>query len=299
MAKHFAAVDIGSNAIRLIICRMEDGHIHSIKKFREPIRLGGDVFSTGEISENSLQKVVHVFDQFKEEFKKFNVEKVRAVATSAMRDAKNNQTLIKKVWEKTGIKIEIISGQEEAQLIQKAITKHIDLTHHNALLIDIGGGSLELTITKKGKARATKSFQLGTVRVLEKLKSLNLDEQSTGLVLSESLPSIISFLAQERDYEVAIGTGGNLESLGNLKQLILKKDSKTLITQEEVDQILSHLKKTSIPERMQKWKLREDRADVIYVAVYIISVILRQAEIKKLALPYVGLREGIIFALSE
>lgn len=297
MAHYFAAVDIGSNAIRLIISRYENNHVTHIKKFREPIRLGGDVFSTGSISDALMDEVVSVFVNFKNELAKWEPYKIKVVATSAMRDAKNCNVLIQKVKEKTGLSIEVISGKVEAELIQNAIHQQIDLTPYNALLVDIGGGSLELTIVNHGKTVAAQSFQLGTVRVLEKLKSLHLNEDQTGLILSEVMPSIIHFLSQSDYYDFAIGTGGNLECIGELKQSLLKKDSKTMVTYEEVDHILKDLHHNKVEDRIKKWKLREDRADVIYIATYIISIILRQAEIKKLALPYVGLRDGIILSL--
>ena len=295
-----AAIDIGSNAIRLIIGeKTETGSLRILKKYREPIRLGAEVFNGGVLSAQIIEQTANAFVQFRGVIDQFQIQKVKAVATSALRDAENKKQLIDLVYEKSKVQIQVITGMEEARLIHSAVQHHIDISKNTVLLIDIGGGSVELTISKNGKPIQSKSFQIGTVRTLDQMRRLKISEQHINLVLSDYMQEILEFMNYSDHIDFAIGTGGNFECMGDLKHLILKKEPKTHLSYLELDEIKMHLKKTTIPDRIEKLKLRPDRADVILIATKITQLILRQAEIQKLIIPYVGLREGILWSMLK
>ena len=295
-----AAIDIGSNAIRLIIGeKTETGSLRILKKYREPIRLGAEVFNGGILSQQIIENTAHAFIQFKQVIDQYQIKKIKAVATSALRDAKNKQELIHLVKEKSDISIKVITGIEEAELIHSAVQHQLDISKNTVLLIDIGGGSVELTISKNGKPIQSKSFQIGTVRTLDQMRRLKISEQHINLVLSDYMQEILEFMDYSDHIDFAIGTGGNFECMGDLKHQILKKEPKTHLSYTELDQIKIQLKKMTLPERIEKLKLRPDRADVILIATKITQLILRQAEIQKLIIPYVGLREGILWSMLE
>ena len=299
-----AAIDIGSNAIRLIIGeKTETGSLRILKKYREPIRLGAEVFNGGILSQQIIEKTADAFVLFRSVIDQYQIKKVKAVATSALRDAKNKQELIQLVKEKSDISIKVITGIEEAQLIHSAVEHQLDISKNTVLLIDIGGGSVELTISKNGKPTQTKSFQIGTVRTLDQMRRLKISEQHINLVLSDYMQEILEFMDSSNQnsdqIDFAIGTGGNFECMGDLKHQLLKKEPKTHLSYIELDQIKNHIKKMTLPERIEKLKLRPDRADVILIATKITQLILRQAEIQKLIIPYVGLREGILWSMFE
>ena len=212
----FAAIDIGSNAVRLLIARPLDLNVvvpnfKSVEVTRLPLRLGDDVFNKGEISEKKQDLLFKAMTAFKYLIEIYNVDSYRAVATSAMRDASNGKEIVKQIKKKTAISIEVISGLDESLLLQKTILTTItnDKTY---LHIDVGGGSTELTIIKNKKTVAFESFDIGTVRMLE--GAIHKDEQ---IRMSNWLQSISLQYHNIR----AIGTGGNivkLNTLGNPSQ---------------------------------------------------------------------------------
>src|SRR4051812_10045077 len=151
-----AAIDIGSNAIRLILGELDqNGDVHTLKRIRESVRLGKDAFSSGDISEKSMERAINSFKKFRQILRENGVNYVRAVATSALRDAKNGPVFVKKIKEATGINIEIIDGIEEGRLIFSGIASRLDISEDNSLLIDIGGGSAEITYAAEGQIRGT------------------------------------------------------------------------------------------------------------------------------------------------
>jgi exopolyphosphatase / guanosine-5'-triphosphate,3'-diphosphate pyrophosphatase len=298
----FAAIDIGSNAIRMVIAEYSPDGLILLKKFRFPIRLGADVFDKGQISAKNLKLSARTFKKFKELSQIYQVNDIRAVGTSALREAKNGKAFLELIRRKSGIKIEIIDGVEEARIIHQAVRREINLENRHALLIDIGGGSVELTFTENGMMSSTQSFPFGTVRTLEMMKKRQLDESRLQLVIGEYLQPLMHFIhsqAPGKAFDFAVGTGGNLETLGKLKPILLNSPNRTMLTFRELGEIIDKLQKTSLKDRIDKMHLRPDRADVILPAALVVHTILRQSGIDKILLPNVGLKDGLIWALAN
>lgn len=298
-----SAIDIGSNAIRMIVGQKQNGRLVILKKVREPVRLGQDVFFQGEISDETIKKALAAFEKFSNYNRKFEVKTCRAVATSATREAKNKQHFVDSVFKASKIQIEVIDGQKEAELIHSAVANELDLKGKTCMGIDVGGGSVEITFSKDGKMINTKSFPMGTVRILEKLKTQKFDESKLNLVLGDFVKPIHDFIQENEDkienIDFAVGTGGNLEALGRLKLQLLKKTPNTYVTLKELVDISKKLKSTSIKDRIEKLEMRPDRADVILPATMNVKMILRLAGVDKILIPCVGLRDGLLLSLFE
>ena len=298
----FAAIDIGSNAIRMVIAEHSHAGLRLLKKYRFPIRLGADVFDKGQISAKNLKLSARTFKKFKDLSRKFKVHDIRAVGTSALRESKNGKAFLELIRRKSGIEIEIIDGVEEARIIHQAVRREINLEGRHALLIDIGGGSIELTFTENGMMTSTQSFPFGTVRTLEMMKKRGLDESRLQLVIGEYLEPLMHFIhsqAPGKSLDFAVGTGGNLETFGKLKPILLKSPNRSMLTFKELGEIIEKLQKTSLKDRIEKMHLRPDRADVILPAALIVHTVLRQAGIDKILIPNVGLKDGLIWALAN
>ncbi len=297
-----AAIDIGSNAIRMVIADFSSDGMRLIQKYRFPIRLGADVFADGKISEKNFKLSAQTFKKFKEVCEKFGVSQIRAVGTSALREARNQILFVDLIRRKSQIPIEIIDGVEEARLIHEAVRHEVQLDTHHALLIDVGGGSVELTYSENGMMTATQSFPFGTVRTLELMKKKKLSESQLSLVIGDFLAPLTHFIRSHgpgASVEFAIGTGGNLESLGKLKPLLLRNTSRTFLTFSELSEIILKLQKLTMKERIEKLKMRHDRADVIVPAALMIQTVMRQASIGKLLIPHVGLKDGLLWSMAR
>jgi len=295
-----SAIDVGSNAIRMMIASYENGRMIEIKKFRSPVRLGHEVFENGLISEKTLEAAVECFVLFAHLNQKYKVQSGRSVATSAVREAKNKNQFIKAILEESHIQIDVISGKEEAELIFHAVKNEIDLYQRNALLIDIGGGSVELTLTQNAKIKSTASFPLGTVRLLDHLKKRGLNEKSLKVLIGDLTANLSEHIAQNISalpMDFAVGTGGNLECMARLKLDLLEKTPNNYLTLPELVAISKKLSEISIQTRIEKLKLRPDRADVILPAILMVKTILRQSGINKIHIPCVGLRDGLLWSL--
>lgn len=287
MSNRFSAIDIGSNAIRLIIGEWTGHEWVILKKERSPVRLGADAFSKGFISDQLFQESLQTFKKFQLLNRKFKVDDCRAVATSALRESKNARQFIQFISKKSKIKIQLITGEEEGFIIRDAICGAMPLKNTNSLFIDIGGGSMELTFNEGLKTHISRSFKMGTVRTLQRgpLKQCIYDYEKI-------LKPYISRNA--KDLHIAVGTGGNIESLGRLKLQLLKATPNTNISLQELKKILSILSRFSVEERIQKLQMRSDRADVIIPALTLLILVMELSKVSLLKIPYVGLRDGIL-----
>ncbi len=297
-----AAIDIGSNAIRLMLAKYTPLGLIPIKKYRVPIRLGGDVFQKGKISDKQLKSSARAFLQFRQLINKAKISRWRAVGTSALREAKNANSFVELVRRKSGIKVEVIDGVEEAKLIHLAIKKVINLESHIGLLIDIGGGSVELTFSHAGQMTATQSFPFGTVRTLERLREKKLTEEHVRVIIGEYMEPFSHFFSANsfgKKLDFAVGTGGNFEALGRLKSTLLKKSSPTSLSTDELSEIIEKLSRMSIKDRIEKLKMKPDRADVILPAALIAQTAMRLSGASRLLIPYVGLKEGILWSIVD
>lgn len=306
MSQKYSAIDIGSNALRIIVAEWspeKNAHqLEILKKWRAPVRLGQDVFQSENISEETLDKAIKAFHKFKKINEKYNVQHCRAIATSALREAKNKAHFIDTIFKTTGFKIDLIDGLEEGRLIHAAVNREVLMERKSTLLIDIGGGSVEVTFSENGKIDTTQSFPMGTVRTLDLLKRKNLSEEQIEKIIEEYTPTLQNYIESSGflgHLDFAIGTGGNIECLGELKIQLLKKIPNTYLTLKELEEIIIQLRKFSIKDRVKKLGLREDRADVIIPAALVVYEIMKLSSCFKLLIPRVGLRDGILWSTIE
>ena len=285
-----AAIDIGSNAIRLLIeeVRQFNGQIRidKVSLTRVPVRLGEDVFTSGSISEEKIRQLVKTMRAFWYIMDVHQVEMFRVCATSAMREAKNRRKVVDTVEREANFKIEILSGDEEANLIFRNYVSQNLNTKENYLFVDVGGGSTELTLIKKGVRVKSRSFNIGTVRLL----SGSIDKK-----IWKSVETWLSTHAIKSGSLVAIGTGGNVNTLFKLQG---KKPQET-ITSLEIKNLYKTLSSVDLDERIFNFKLRPDRADVIIPACEIYLKIMTSAGIKKMIVPKIGLSDGMILNMAE
>ena len=281
-----AAIDIGSNAARLLITEVievegKEAEFNKLNLVRVPLRLGFDVFEKGFISDQKTEMVMDTMKAYSHLLKAYDVKHVIACATSAMRDATNSQDLIKKVKAETGIEIEIISGELEASVIyENHIAEHMDVDH-SYLYIDVGGGSTELTLFSNGKLVFKQSFNLGTIRILKNVA----DEK-----LWNEMKDFIKTKIKGHKQVTAIGTGGNINKVFGLSKM---KDGKPL-TLAYLKDVHKELSSVSLEERMHLYKLREDRADVIVPALQIYTNVMRWADTEEIYVPKIGLADGLV-----
>jgi exopolyphosphatase / guanosine-5'-triphosphate,3'-diphosphate pyrophosphatase len=282
----YAAIDIGSNAVRLLICHVyQDINGKPVfKKYaliRVPVRLGDEVFSTGWISEGKLEKLMHAMSAFYHLMKVHEVVQWRACATSAMREAKNGIEVVRLLKEKTGIAIEVIHGSEEADLIFNSYLEDMPASAQAFLYIDVGGGSTELTLFSAGKKVFSESFPIGTVRTLQGSVAPDtlLRMQETCKRLALAFPNMS-----------AIGSGGNIIKLFKMAEI---KEGKPL-KRSKLRGMYKNLVALSYEERVQQLGLNPDRADVIIPAAEIFLHVCKHANIKDIFVPKVGLSDGIV-----
>ena len=300
---NISAIDVGSNAMRMVIGEVDEAwRVKTIENIRLPVRLGQDVFSKGYLEEKTIQQTEEAFLRFKHVAESFNIQHLRAVATSAAREAGNSDLLLDRVFRTSGIEIEIISGEEEARLIHSAVAHVLNLTNKRTLLIDIGGGSIEVTISTGRNIISTDSYNMGTVRLLEKLNGKNKSKHPFGNLVREYAEAaryrIERDLGDEK-VQICAGTGGNVEEIGRLRQKLFKAESDRFITLEELGKLIERLDRMTYEERMRKLKLRPDRADVILPASIVLHLIASEAGVKQIAIPNVGLKDGILLDIAE
>lgn len=286
----------------MMVVEWQGDRFEVLKKYRVPLRLGGDVFHSGMVTETTLKKALECFQEFAVINKKMKVVKCRAVATSATREAQNKNEFLAQIKSSSGIHLEIIDGLLEAQLIYEAVKHHVDLRKKQIMLIDVGGGSIEITHSDQGKIKSTQSFQLGTVRMLEHLKNRNMNESHIRIVLGDLLKPVVEYFDSKLAgvaFDFAVGTGGNLECMAKLKTQVLGDVANESVLTGELGLILERLMKISILDRIEKLEMRSDRADVIIPATSVVEAILRQAGIDKIVIPGVGLRDGILYSMTS
>jgi exopolyphosphatase/guanosine-5'-triphosphate,3'-diphosphate pyrophosphatase len=283
----FAAIDIGTNAARLLIGEVlvnESGlQIQKLGYYRSPLRLGADVFGKGKIGATKLKQFIQTMQAFQLLASAHQVTELRAVATSAMREASNNKKVAKEIFQATGLQIEVISGEEEAKLIFSAF----ELLHLGQktqyIVVDVGGGSTEISVFEDGQRRASKSFELGTLRILNQKIDSNIWSDFTTWIQTH---------AKVNEPHLVFGTGGNINRA--LKMLPNKKDK---ISRKDLLQLHSQLASLSIDQRIEQFQLKADRADVIVPALEIYIAALTALEQDQIVVPKIGLADGILLEL--
>ena len=284
----FAAIDIGSNAVRLLIKSIEPGDstetFTKVLMVRVPLRLGQESFVTGKISTEKAKQLVRLMKAFKQLIKIYDTTDYRACATAAMRDAKNAKELVKEISKETNIKIEIISGQEEAAIIYESHFADSLNKELNYIYVDVGGGSTEISVITKGELIESKSYDIGTVRLLNnKVKS---EEY-------ERLNADLSELKVLYKFNDIIGSGGNIIKLNTLAKV--RKNNKLSIL--KLEELNTKLKALTVDERRATFKLKPDRADVITLAADIYTEVAKSVGAGSIIVPTIGLSDGIIHML--
>jgi exopolyphosphatase/guanosine-5'-triphosphate,3'-diphosphate pyrophosphatase len=286
-----AAIDIGSNAARLLISDVVPGtqanpEFIKIALVRVPLRLGFDVFDKGEIPTGKIDKIIKTVKSYKYLLDVYEVKHLKACATSAMRDAVNGVEIIKKIKTETGIEIEIISGQEEASFIyENHIAENLN-KDESYLYIDVGGGSTELTFFSDGKLVFKESFDIGTIRMLKnQVTESHWDE----------MKEFIKIKTKGHHHVTAIGSGGNINKIFSLSK---RKEGKPL-SLELLRDYYKEFSTLSVTQRIAFYHLREDRADVIVPALLIYINVMRWADTEEIFVPKIGLADGLIHTLYE
>ena len=286
-----AAIDIGSNAARLLINEVIETkkgkpEFTKLNLLRIPLRLGMDVFTKGEIGPERKTMVLDLMRVFSDLMKIYKVEHYRACATSAMRDAKNGPEIIKEVKKNSGINIEIISGDEEASLVfENHIAEGLD-KNFAYLYIDVGGGSTELNFFENGKMKYEKSFNIGTIRLLN------------GLVKDDQWKEMKEEIRKNINSNhpiVAIGSGGNINKIFSMSKT---KDGKPMST-AFLKKYYKEMNGLTVAERMTKFGLREDRADVLVPALEIYNNIMNWSDIDKIFVPKISVADGLIHNIYD
>lgn len=286
----FGAIDIGSNGVRLLISRplQEDQLKPEWKKVeftRLPIRLGDDVFSSKEISKKKTELLMKAVKAFGLLMEIYNVDFYRACATSAMRDAKNADKIVKAIKKETGITIDVINGNTESKLIMNAFL-HLLPKDETFLHVDVGGGSTELTLIQENKALVSKSFNIGTVRAREnKIKPEEFDK------LHAWIKENISWVPKLK----GIGTGGNIHKFGELAGV----PQMSYLRLKKLEELTEDIEKLDLHDRIYHLKLNPDRSEVIDVAGRIYIDIFGRTNVSDIMTPYHGLKDGIVQDLWE
>lgn len=298
---NLAAIDVGSNAIRMMVGHPETGgQLTTLENLRVPVRLGQDAFTTGQFSEPAMRMALDAFVRFRQVAELFEVSRTRAVATSAMREAANSDLLIDRVARETGFVIEVISGEEEARLIHAAVKHAVDLAGKTALLVDVGGGSVEVVLSDGENVLSTESFGLGSVRLLSKLKTSSGKPMPLNSLLREYAGSAHRYIDREikgSKVQLCLGTGGSIEEVGRLRKRLLEKRRSDLVTLGELNRLIETLGGMSVEQRVQQVGLNPDRADVILPAMIVLQMIAREARVAKVLIPGVGLKDGVLLEM--
>lgn len=286
-----AAIDIGSNAARLLISEVTEDNkgiptFNKLNLVRVPLRLGFDVFENNQISSPKIGMILQTMKAYKHLSNAYEVQHIIACATSAMRDAKNAADIIRKIRLETDISIEIISGDKEAGLIyENHIAENLD-KDHSYLYIDVGGGSTELSFFNNGKLSNAKSVNIGTIRLLKQTVT-----EKDWNDMKETLRNF----TKGAKMVIAIGSGGNINKIFSMSK---RKDGKSLPL-ELLRDYYKELSNVPLKERIIRYSLREDRADVIVPALQIYINAMRWAGAEEIFVPKIGLVDGLIYHLWE
>ena len=289
--KKYGAIDIGSNAVRLLVANVieEKNKEPQFKKsslVRVPIRLGADAFVTGKISDENIKRMIDAMEAFKLIMKVHGVEKYKACATSAMREAENGTEVITTILKNTDIDIDIIDGKKEAAIISSTDLNQLIESDATYLYVDVGGGSTEFTLFSQGKIINSKSFKIGTVRLINNKKSEN-------KIIFKKVQEWIEENTKNYKRISLIGSGGNINKLFKMSGRDIGKPISYIYLNAQYQ----FLKKMSYKERISELSLNPDRADVIVPATKIYLSAMKWSGARKIYVPKIGLSDGIIKSL--
>lgn len=321
----YGVVDVGSNAIRCQVIELRGPGVPPavLETRREPVRLGHDVFLTGSVPETSVAAAVEALRRFKTVCDRYAVAGIRAVATSALREAANRDRIVARIQRVAGVHIEIISGTEEAYLLARAVETHVDLSKGRSMLVDVGGGSVEVTLVEDGHVVLADSYRLGAVRLLEALTGDGTGGEGQDLL--ELLDQYVGSLDQRIAERLGSGridrfvaTGGNIETLADLaardgpgsradasrgrpasRGATVSRDGVDSIALKTLAEWIQRLARMSYAERIEELVLPPDRADVILPAAVVYYRLASVSRVDRLLVPRVGLRDGLVRDVVE
>lgn len=283
----FAAIDIGSNAVRLlvndIIHENENPYFKKASLIRVPIRLGADVFKTGKISKENVVRLLEAMQAYKLLMQVHQVTDYRAFATSAMREASNGEKVAAMIRAETGVDLQIIDGMIEAELLFATRANQQLDPAKSYLYVDVGGGSTELTLFSKNKSQASRSFKIGTIRILN---------GQVGKDKWAELENWLSKTTKNTKQITIIGTGGNVNKMSKI--LNRKNRNKDFVVYKHLKELYDELLEMDIEERMRRFSMRPDRADVVVPAARIFTTVMEKTKAKEMFVPKVGLSDGMV-----
>ncbi len=296
-----AAVDIGSNGIRCMAVEFHESGKHEVLlQERAAVRLGHGVFSDGSIDMSTMEAALAALAGFRKELDGLNIEHVRAVATSAVREARNREQFLRRARKQTGFAVEVISGAEEARLVHLAVGRRIPLNGGSWMLMDLGGGSVEVSLVDGKGIQWSESHPMGSVRLLEEFQACQGETKRFQKLIAETVETMrIPRAPKGKPVKGLVATGGNIEDLARLGGA---RDPETKVSQlplKDLRRVLERLGELSDRERIKEYGLRPDRADVILPAGLVYEHVAHIAGVEELYVPHVGLKEGLLYDILD
>ncbi|MGE5235840.1 MAG: HD domain-containing protein [Acidobacteriota bacterium] len=296
-----AAVDLGSNAIRLLVAEFQrPGEFLPIEVDRAPVRLGHDVFLSGKLTRDAMASAVDVLRAFRSRIAALGAGRYRAVATSAVRESSNGEKFVERVRREADLDLEVISGSEEARLVHLAVRRRVQLGREQWILADLGGGSVEVSLVDEQGILWSESHTMGSVRLLEELAGTGQTPGRFRRLLEEYVSTLrIPSAAHYRTPAGFIATGGNIETLAKLAGSEPGSDGTSRLSTKRLRDLIDTLAKLSFRQRVDELGLREDRADVVLPAALVYERLARLAGAGTILVPHVGIREGVVLDLVD
>jgi exopolyphosphatase/guanosine-5'-triphosphate,3'-diphosphate pyrophosphatase len=295
------AIDVGSNAIRLVAVEFTDPENWlELDSRRVPVRLGHSSFLTGRLHDRLMTGAVDAMSTFRQSFDRLGISRYRAVATSAVRESENGGELVRRIRDETGIRLETITGSEEIRLVWLATRRRIELEDKRWLLADLGGGSLELSLADGDRIRWSVSHQIGTVRLLEDLEDSSTSPENFRRLVAEYARVLRLPRAVKRSAVAGvIATGGNADALAAIAGATPDQRGVRRLSAKQLKETARLLGSLSVRERMARFDLKDDRADVVFPAALVYDRVVRLIDAPELVVPGVGVKEGILLDLVD
>ena len=294
------SVDVGSNAIRLLVGDFERPHTYRvIAQERFPVRLGHDVFRYGALAPEMADRAIRGLASFRKQIDTLNVTHYRAVATSAVRESRNGEAFIGRVRRATGLELEAITGAEEARLVQIAVRSRIPFAGRRFAVVDVGGGSVEVMVVSDAGVHWSESHAMGTVRLLEEFDGGGGPERLRDFLVEYTATLRLASMQRLDAVTGLIATGGNIEALAKLIGAEAGEDGVSLVPVARLRAIAEDLASLDYEERVRRLDLRADRADVIVPAAFLYERVARLTGMHVVHVPHVGVKEGVLLDLAQ
>lgn len=295
-----AAIDAGSNAIRFVAADFDGPLSYTVvHRIREPIRLGHNVFTRGRLEVGTMDRAVEAFRLFRREIDGYAVEHFRAIATSATREAENRDGFLDRILAESGITLEPISAREEARLVHLAVGSRVDLSQGRWILVDLGGGSVEVSLVDDTGILWSESYRVGTVRLLETLaEAEGCRDSLLARVRRRLRPLTIPPPEAYPGPTAFAATGGNIQEIARLAVSYVDPPGAAVLSLDRLDAVIHLLSMMTVPERLHDLRLRPDRADVILPAALVYRHFAEMAGAGRIAVPGVGVKEGVLLDVA-